>query len=167
MKKLVVVAVVSVALMAFGCATGYESSDFGVSGGLSETRLAPDTWRVLVEGNDFSTRSEVEQFLMRRCAELTLEHGKRYFALSDHDSWTDTRPTDSGFVTSPANEAVVTALDARDGSAFDAVEIIKATNAAANGQLSARAKQTLDGLTASASSPHTSRSQFRMARVGR
>jgi hypothetical protein len=167
MKKLVAVAVVSVALMAFGCATGYESSDFGVSGGFSETRLAPDTWRVLIEGTGFSTRSEIEQFLMRRCAELTLEQGKRYFALSDHDAWTDTRPTDSGFVTSAANEAVVTALDAKDRSAFDAVEIIKATNAGADGKLSARAKQTLDDLTASASNPHISRSQFRMARFSR
>lgn len=167
MTKMIALAVFSGALLALGCATGHQSSDFGVSGGLSETRLAPDTWRVLVEGNGFSTRSEIEQFLMRRCAELTLEQGRRYFALSDHDAWTDTQPTDSGFVTSPANEAVVTALDAKDGSAFDAVEIIKATNAAADGKLSARAKQTLDDLTASASSPHISRSQFRMARVSR
>jgi hypothetical protein len=167
MAKVIALAVVSGALLALGCATGHQWSDLGVTGGTSETRLAPGTWRVLVEGNSFSTLSEVERFLMRRCAELTLEQGKRYFALSDHDAWTDTRPTDSGFVTSAANEAVVTALDAKDRGAFDAVEIIKATNAAADGNLSARAKQTLDDLTASAASPHISRSQFRMARVGR
>ncbi|MGZ5492700.1 MAG: CC0125/CC1285 family lipoprotein [Thermoanaerobaculia bacterium] len=167
MTKVIALAVVSGALLALGCATGHQRSDIGVTGGYSETRLAPDTWRVLVEGNAFSTRSEIEQFLMRRCAELTLERGKRYFALTDRDAWTDTQPTESGFVTSAANEAVVTALDAKDFTAFDAVEIIKATNAATDGQLSARAKQTLDGLAASASSPHISRSQFRMARVGR
>ena len=167
MTKVIALAVVSGALLALGCVTGHQSSDLGVTGGYSETRLAPDTWRVLVEGNGFSTRSEIEQFLMRRCAELTLEQGKRYFTLSDHDAWTDTRPTESGFVTSAANEAVVTALDAKDHSSFDAVEIIKTTDAAADGELSAKAKQTLDDLTASASSPHISRSQFRMARVGR
>jgi hypothetical protein len=167
MTKMIALALVSGALLMLGCATGHESINLGVSGGYSETRLAPDTWRVVVEGNGFSTNSEIEQFLVRRCAELTLEQGKRYFVLSDHDAWTDTQPTESGFVTSPTNEAVVTALDARDISAFDAVEIIRTTNAAADSQLSARAKQTLDDLTASASSPRISRSQFRMARVGR
>jgi hypothetical protein len=167
MTKVIALAVVSGALLALGCSTGHESINLGVTGGYSEAQVAPDTWRVLVEGSAFSTRGEIEQLLMRRCAELTLEQGKRYFVLSDHDTWTDTQPTESGFVTSSTNEAVVTALEARDISAFDAVEIIRTTNAAADGQLSARAKQTLDDLTASASSPRTSRSQFRMARVGR
>jgi hypothetical protein len=134
--------------LALGCATGYQSSDTSLSGGFSEIRLAPDEWRVLVEGNGFTTRGEAEQILMRRSAELTLEQGKRYFSLTGHDAWLNARYTKNGSRrTSPASEAIVTALADGNGRAFDAVKVIEETNEAAEGKLSEAARATLQRLT--------------------
>ena len=148
MRKLTAVTVVSVALFAFGCSTAYVASDFSVSGGFSETRLSPDTWRVLVEGNGLTSRGEVEQYALRRCAELTLEQGKRYFILRDHDAWMSKRRSDDGsIVTSPRNEAVMTVVSEKAADTFDAVTIIEDTNEAARGRLSERAQTTLAELS--------------------
>ena len=150
MKRQIAVAVTFAALFAVGCATQYGSYDTSLTGGYSEVRLSPTSWRVLVEGNGFTERGEVEQFLMRRAAELTLEQGKRYFVLDDHDAWTKRRLTSDGKVrTSPANGAIVTALAINDGNAFDAVKIIEETDAIAEGRLSSAAKKTLAMLEAS------------------
>ena len=130
-------------VFAAACATQYRSIDDSVSGGFTETRLAPDMWRVRVEGNGFTRRDEAQQFLFRRCAELTLEQGKRYFLLEGHEAWTRVELTSVGAVGSPADEAVMTVLDERNAHAFDAAEIIAQTNEAAGGRLSAPAKKTL------------------------
>src|SRR5215212_1966687 len=122
MKRMIAVAAVAAVLSAFGCATGYESSDTSISGGFSEIKLTPDSWRVLVEGNGFTSRGEAEQILMRRCAELALEQGKRYFVLSGRDAWMAARRTSpKHVVTSPVDIAVVTAVSEKERDAFDAV----------------------------------------------
>jgi hypothetical protein len=144
MRRLSVVIITCI--LAAGCATQYRSIDSSLTGGFTETQLAPDSWRVMVQGNGFTTRGEAEQFLMRRCAELALEQGKRYFVLGGHDAWMNARRTKSGVVFWPMNEAVVTATSEKDRDAFDAVEIIERTNEAAGGKLSAKARQTLDSM---------------------
>ena len=151
MKRQIAVAVAfAAALFAVGCATQYGSYDSSLSGGYSEIRLTPNSWRVLVEGNGFATRGEVEQFLMRRAAELTLEQGKRYFVLDEHDVWNRRRLNSSGSVTvMPANGAIVTALAADDGNAFDAVKIVAETDKVAEGRLSKAARKTLEMLASS------------------
>jgi len=135
-----------ICILAAGCATQYRSMDESITGGFTETQLAPDTWRVLVEGNGFTTRGEAEQFLMRRCAELALEQGKRYFVLGDHDAWVNVRRSQSGVSTRPINRAEVTVVSEHDRDTFDAVEIIERTNAAAGGRLSSKARRTLETL---------------------
>src|SRR4051794_25495708 len=50
MKRYFAVAAMAVTMLASACATGYESSDTSLTGGFTEIRLAPDSWRVLVEG---------------------------------------------------------------------------------------------------------------------
>ena len=147
MKKLMAVLAASISLLTLGCATTYTSADESVSGGYTETRLAPDTYLVRIEGNGFTTRGEVEQFAMRRCAELTLEQGKRYFILERHTAWLETRLTRDGASSRPRNEAVVTAVDAKSADTFDAISIIEETNKIANGKLSQKAKQTLATLS--------------------
>ena len=150
MKRQIAVAIAFATLFAVGCATQYGSYDNSLSGGYSEVRLTPNSWRVLVEGNAFASRVEVEQFLMRRAAELTLEQGKRYFVLDGHDAWTRRRVNKSGgVITMPANGAIVTALAADDGNAFDAVKIIAETDEIAEGRLSSAARKTLETLKAS------------------
>lgn len=153
MKRIVMIATIAAALLMSGCATGYQSIDEGISGGgYTETRLTPNSWRVFFGGNSFTTRKETEQLLMRRCAELTLEQGRRYFDLSDHEAWVKVRRTrDSGVVRLPANEAIVIALESDSGNSFDAVSIIQETNGLAKGRLSQRASQTLDKITSAQS----------------
>jgi hypothetical protein len=143
--------VIITCILAAGCATQYRSSDESITGGFSETQLAPDSWRVLVEGNSLTSRRHAEQFLMRRCAELALEQGKRYFVLADHDAWMNVRRTKSGVAAWPINRAEVTVIPERESDAFDAVEIIERTNAAAGGRLSSRARHTLDSIKETAS----------------
>lgn len=149
MKRLAAVSIVVMAVLMSGCATGYQSSDDSIRGGFSEIRLTPDSWRVLVEGNGFTTRGEAEKFLMRRAAELTLEQGKRYFVLEQHDAWLSRRVTRNqdgsiGVSMLPRNEAVVIAVAQHESDAFDAIRIVEETNQAAEGKLSAAARKTLD-----------------------
>ena len=146
MKKLMAVLTASIALLAAGCATTYTSADEGF-GGYSEIRLAPDSYRVLIEGNGFTSRAEAEQFAMRRCAELTLEQGKRYFILERHRAWVDRRYSDLGSSEFPKNEAIVTFVDEKSRDAFDAVTVIEETNKVANGKLSSKAKHALIDLS--------------------
>jgi len=135
--------VLMLTIATFGCATQYRSIDDGISGGFTETRLAPDQWRVLVAANSFTTREEAQQFLMRRAAELSLEQGKRYFELDDHHAWINVSLTPSGPVRTPADAAIVTAVDHPTRRTFDTVQIVAETEAAAGGKLSKAARETL------------------------
>jgi hypothetical protein len=147
MKRLIAVAATAVAVFAFGCATEYQSLDDSITGGYTETRVSPDTWRVRISGNSLTARRDVEQFLMRRAAELTLEDGRQFFVLSEHEAWMRTKRSSSGSVIAmPANESLVTVVDAWQRDAFDAARIIEETNAAAQGRLSAKARATLEVL---------------------
>lgn len=156
MTRLAAVAIVFTAALMSGCATGYQSNDESITGGFSEIRLTPDSWRVLVEANGLTTRGDTEKFLMRRAAELTLEQGKRYFILEAHEQWLSKRVTrnKNGTISvssRPRNEAVVTAIGAYESDAFDAIRIIEETNEAAEGKLSSAARKTLDALMDTAS----------------
>ena len=62
-----------------GCATGYKPSGF--SGGYSEMALNQDSYIVSFNGNGFTGEGTVQSYLLRRCAELTLNKGYRYFVL--------------------------------------------------------------------------------------
>ncbi len=68
-------------LLLAACATPYQPR--GLSGGFSETRLDTNTFRVAFQGNGFTSRERVEVYLLRRAAELTLEHGADYFVVVD------------------------------------------------------------------------------------
>jgi hypothetical protein len=146
MKKLLLL---SLLLLSTACATGYQPADESlVAGGFTELRLGPDKWHVIVEGNDFSSRREINQFLLRRCAELTLEHGQRYFTLEDQKARIRRRIDYDGILsTTPRNEATMTAVATQEKDAFDAVAVIEETNEVAEGRLSARAQKAIEKLT--------------------
>lgn len=59
------------------CATGYHKT--GITGGYSETQLAPDIFRVSFSGNGFSSKQRAQDLVLLRAAELTLNHGYSYF----------------------------------------------------------------------------------------
>lgn len=64
-----------------GCATKYQAS--GLSGGFTETQLDANVFRVTFNGNASTPSERAADFALLRSAELTLQHGYRYFAVMD------------------------------------------------------------------------------------
>ena len=62
------------------CATPYEQE--GLVGGLSETQLGPNVWRISFQGNGFTSTQRTEDFVLLRGAELALKNGYVYFGLA-------------------------------------------------------------------------------------
>src|SRR5258707_7698261 len=70
-----------------GSSTTYQAN--GLMGGYSDYMVAPDEAIVTFYGNGYTSAMKVIQMTARRCAELTLQHGYRYFvgtAASDASS---------------------------------------------------------------------------------
>ncbi|HKB91807.1 MAG TPA: hypothetical protein VKC60_14920 [Opitutaceae bacterium] len=70
-----------------GCSTPYQAN--GLMGGYSDYMVAPDEAIVTFYGNGYTSGMQVIQMTARRCAEVTLQHGYRYFvgtAASDASS---------------------------------------------------------------------------------
>lgn len=72
-------------LVAFlsGCATPYQS--LGLGGGYSESKLDEDTYKVSFRGNGYTSQEAVQDNLLRRCAELTMQNGYKYFVILTGD----------------------------------------------------------------------------------
>lgn len=79
MKTPTFVSLFAVLLFA-GCATSYESSNI-LSGGYSETQLAPDVVRVVFHGNSITSKERVQDLALMRAADLSLKAGFPYFAV--------------------------------------------------------------------------------------
>lgn len=69
----------SAACLLAGCVTAYQPD--GVSGGYSDKVLAGNTVQVTFRGNRLTSPETVHSFLLRRCAEVTLQDGYHYFAV--------------------------------------------------------------------------------------
>lgn len=90
----IVIAAASLSLAA--CATPTPFAPIGMShgnGGYSEQRIADDRYRVMFTGNAFTSRERVENFLLYRAAQLTLQQGYDGFTMV-------TRQTDPSVQTS-------------------------------------------------------------------
>ena len=78
-----------------GCSTPYQSLGFG--GGYTDMRLNENTFKVSFRGNGYTSTDKVQNLLLRRCAELTLQSGYKYFvmlaATSSDDQSEYTTPT--------------------------------------------------------------------------
>jgi hypothetical protein len=72
------VALSAVCLLA-GCATAYQPD--GVSGGYADQRLNDNTAQVSFRGNRFISPETLHSYLLRRCADVTLQNGYNYFVL--------------------------------------------------------------------------------------
>jgi hypothetical protein len=87
------------ALLLSSCATPtpYQPRVRGsqVGGGFSEQRLAQNRYRVTFVGNSFTSRERVENYLLFRAAELTLESGNACFTLARRGTDPRTRVTRS------------------------------------------------------------------------
>ena len=77
--KSVVVGLVVAGLAGCFRATPYQPKDRGY--GYSEQKLENNRYRVTFSGNSITSRETVENYLLYRAAELTLENGRDYFVL--------------------------------------------------------------------------------------
>jgi hypothetical protein len=86
----------TVALLALaGCAT---PTAYGPAGpyqtdGYTDRQLTDTRWRVTFTGNSVTPRDQVEDYLMLRAAEVTLDSGHNYFRFDTRDTQTQTRTT--------------------------------------------------------------------------
>lgn len=141
MKKVLVT--LAAALVLTGCATGYHSTN--LTGGLTQTRLSERVYRVRFQGNGYTSQERTSVFLLRRCAELTLENGFRYFTLGAQGTGSMESGA-SGFIFSfPHGTATVKFLEkeADDPTPLDAVIVVKDTDDRAGGKISEKARWKL------------------------
>lgn len=87
---------IGVAALLSACATGptpYQplGARTGFSGGFSDQQLERDRFRVSFAGNQFTSRERVENYLLFRAAELTLQRGYDGFTLIARDTERNTQ----------------------------------------------------------------------------
>jgi hypothetical protein len=74
-------------LVLCGC-TPYQSK--GLRGGFSEIQLSPNTFQVHFQGNGYTSRERVADFVLLRAAELALKNNFRYFMIAGSERGADT-----------------------------------------------------------------------------
>lgn len=87
MRIKMLIAISASCIFLAACATPYQSQSY--MGGFSETQLAEDAFRVTFKGNAYTGADRAVDYTLLRSAELTLQHGYRYFVIVDSDAWTD------------------------------------------------------------------------------
>jgi len=91
-KILAVVAILGLC----GCATSYQQT--GITGGFSETKLAPDTVRVTFTGNGYTSDERATDFALLRAAQLCSESGYTHFTVQPQASSTPSVSVNGGIV---------------------------------------------------------------------
>ena len=88
MKSYTYVLAVAVLVFATGCATPYKSNN--LTGGYTDTQLAPDVFRVSFRGNGYTSPERAQDFAILRASELALQHGFTHIAIIDEQTRTTT-----------------------------------------------------------------------------
>jgi len=73
------------ALLLAACASPTPYAPRADGEGFREQQLERDRWRVSFAGNSITDRETVENYLLYRCAEITIENGNDWFRLVDTD----------------------------------------------------------------------------------
>lgn len=69
-------------LIITGCATSYKPAGF-FNDGYKDMALSNDIYKVSFKGNSDTSKSTVQDYLLRRCAEITMQKGYKYFIIMD------------------------------------------------------------------------------------
>jgi hypothetical protein len=87
-KSLRLAGVCASLLILAGCAVPATYGPRGDTGGTgyADTQLAANRWRVTFTGNSATKRDAVENYLLRRSAEVTLAAGYRWFVFDNRDT---------------------------------------------------------------------------------
>lgn len=84
----------SAALLLAGCATATPYQPARDGQGYAEQRLETNRYRITYSGNSATSRDTVENYLMYRAAEVTLNNGYDWFVIADRQTRAD--PQKSG-----------------------------------------------------------------------
>lgn len=74
-------------LIVTGCATGYGPK--GLLGGYENKQIGDHLYEVKFHGNQHTPKEKTLNFLLYRCAELTLEEGFTHFIILENQSYAD------------------------------------------------------------------------------
>lgn len=69
------------ALILGGCATPYQ--EMGFSGGVSAQQMTANTFRISARGNGYTNSTSVQDYLMLKSAETTVQQGGTHFLVID------------------------------------------------------------------------------------
>ncbi|MEZ5894567.1 MAG: hypothetical protein R3C58_15650 [Parvularculaceae bacterium] len=87
MKRLIVLAAGALlTLSACATSTPYGPASAGGGYGFSEQRIEQDRYRITFRGNSLTSRETVENSLLYRAAEVTLEQGYDYFVALENET---------------------------------------------------------------------------------
>ncbi|MEM8935050.1 MAG: hypothetical protein AAGC77_01425 [Pseudomonadota bacterium] len=86
MKKAWMVGVAALTVAACATSTPYGPAAEGGGYGFSEQRIEQNRYRIMFRGNSLTSRETVENSLLYRAAELTLESGFDYFVAIENDT---------------------------------------------------------------------------------
>lgn len=149
MRKIIKILTVGLVatIVTTGCAsTKYYHVKRG-TGGFSRTKLNNHTYEVRVFGIYPNKRKE--QFLLRRCAQITLGNGKRYFAIFTQSQSGSLSENGKGNYAQAIIKILSNKSEGKHNAVVDAVTVVKQTNKIANGKLSAKARKTFNRFVSS------------------
>ncbi len=98
-RKVLAVAMVAAATSLAACSSGptpYQPAA-GYDRGYSEQKIESDRYRISFKGNSMTERDTVENYLLFRSAELTLQSGYDSFTIVNRDTDKDSRIRSTGF----------------------------------------------------------------------
>lgn len=98
-RKVLAVAMVAAATSLAACSSGptpYQPAA-GYDRGYSEQKIESDRYRISFKGNSMTERDTVENYLLFRSAELTLQSGFDSFTIVNRDTDKDSRIRSTGF----------------------------------------------------------------------
>lgn len=135
---------ISMVISLSSCVTQYVP--FKATGGYKSTQLSEDSYQVRISCNGFTTQDKTSQYVLRRCAEITLEQGRRYFIIIDNQNLSTIGQVQGKIYSFPSGQATCKTLNSKDQSpnALDAVIIIKETELAAKSRLSTKARDAFN-----------------------
>jgi hypothetical protein len=77
--------IILIAILVSNCSTPYQPK--GALGGYSSNKLNENNYKVSFKGNQHTTATTVLDYLLRRCAELTIEEKGKYFVVYEDSSY--------------------------------------------------------------------------------
>ena len=79
--------ILAIVFLFYGCSTPYQP--YGALGGYRSTQLGENTYKVIFKGNQHTKTETVYNYLIRRCAEITIDEGYKYFIVYEDSSYVD------------------------------------------------------------------------------